>query len=118
MKKSKHTTGTKDDGSFMFLLNHFSEGETTPGRVARSFRINAGLTLSEVARLTKIPNTNLSKIENSKTPMTSKYAEKIAAVYGIHPAVILYPEGYSYVSKDYDLIRKKANNLRKMKEAI
>jgi transcriptional regulator with XRE-family HTH domain len=124
VKKEKSGKIQNDDGSFMALLDHYREGEVSPGRIAKSFRINAGLKLDDIAKLTKIPSTNLSKIENGKVQMTSKYAEKIAAVYGVHPATILYPEGYSFESRAYSEILKKANslrhriNVRKTKEAV
>lgn len=50
--------------------------------------------------------------------MTIYLVEKIAAVYGVHLAVILYPEGYSSVSSEYSKILKKANRLREDKEAL
>jgi plasmid maintenance system antidote protein VapI len=120
MKKEQKKKGkvTNDDGSFMALLNQYDSEAPTPGRIAKSFRVNSEFTLKEVSLLTDIPDTNLSKLENNKLSMTSQYAERIAAVYGVHPAIILYPEGYSDFSDVYMDISKQAQKLRREKEAI
>ena len=78
--------------------------EETPGKVVRAFRKNFELTLSDMEKLTGIPQSNLSAIENDKLDMGVRRAIRIAAVFGINPSLILFPKGYE--REDQTEIRK------------
>jgi len=65
--------------------------EETPGKVIRAFRRSFGLTLANIERLTGVPATNLSAIENDKLDIGVRRAKLIAAVFGISPSLILFP---------------------------
>lgn len=81
--------------------------EETPGKVIRAFRRNFELTLGEVEKLTGIPQTNLSAIENDKLDMGVRRATRLAAVFGINPSLILFPKGY---------VREEDKELRKIRK--
>src|SRR4051812_45369223 len=81
--------------------------EEIPGKVIRAFRRNFELTLREMERLTGIPESNLSAIENDKLDMGIRRATRIAAVFGINPSLILFPKGHE---------RKEEKELRKIRK--
>ncbi len=92
----------------------------TPGKTIRAFRRNFNLTLEDIAKLTGIPVSNLSAIEHDRIDLGLSRAVRIAAVFGIHPSLILFPEGYSRQSNQLiSKIRKNAASLieRKIKES-
>lgn len=92
--------------------------EETPGRVVRAFRRNFELTLGEMERLTGIPQSNLSAIENDKLDMGVRRATRIAAVFGINPSLILFPTGHKREEeKELRKIRKDAAALIEKKRA-
>ena len=105
----------KKNNSFRALLQKLDPSPSTPGRISRAFRKNFGLTLKEMEEITGIKEANLSKLENNKLEMTSQYAEKIAAVFGLHPRLILYPEGWDIKTEKYKSIAVKAQSLIKRK---
>ena len=93
----------------------------TPGNTIRAFRRNFGLRLEDVEKLTGIPVSNLSAIENGRIDLGLGRAVRIAAVFGIHPSLILFPAGYErYQTTTLTRIRKNAATLidkRRIKEA-
>jgi transcriptional regulator with XRE-family HTH domain len=92
--------------------------QETPGRVVRAFRRNFELTLGEMERLTGIPESNLSAIENDKLDMGIRRATRIAAVFGINPSLILFPKGHERKEeKELRKIRKDAAALIEKKRA-
>ena len=84
----------------------------TPGKTIRAFRRNFNLTLEDIEKLTGIPVSNLSAIEHDKIDLGLSRAIRIAAVFGIHLSLILFPEGYER-QKNVAItkIRKNAANL-------
>ncbi len=68
--------------------------QSTPGSIVRAFRKNFGLTLKNLEKVTGIDETNLSAIENNKREVGLKSAILLAAVFGIDPDQILFPNGY------------------------
>jgi len=91
--------------------------ETTPGKVIRAFRKNFHLTLAEVGTLTGIPQSNLSAIENDHMDIGVKRATLIAAVFGISPSGILFPEGFERDDeRELEKIRKRAAALIEKKK--
>ncbi|HXX81621.1 MAG TPA: helix-turn-helix transcriptional regulator [Thermodesulfovibrionales bacterium] len=64
----------------------------TTGEVIRMLRELKGWTQSELARRCGISATNISLLENEKVEIGKKRAEQIAKAFGIHPAIIMFPE--------------------------
>mgnify|MGYP001597204221 CR=1 FL=1 len=69
------------------------QADVTTGRVLRAFRRNFGFTLKDVEKLTGIHESNLSAMENDRKPVGHEAAEKLGAIYGLSPGLILYPNG-------------------------
>lgn len=91
--------------------------QATPGKVIRAFRRNFNLTLADVSTLTGIPQSNLSAIENEHMDIGVKRATLIAAVFGISPSRILFPEGYERDDeRQLEKIRKRAAALIEKKK--
>ena len=72
----------------------------TPGAVIRTLREMKGWTQEELSRRCGISATNLSMLENGHLDIGKKRAEKIALAFGIHPAIIMFPE---YEARDIEL---------------
>jgi transcriptional regulator with XRE-family HTH domain len=51
-----------------------------------------GWTQSELAARCGINPTNISLLENRKVEIGKKRAELLARVFGVHPAIIMFPE--------------------------
>jgi transcriptional regulator with XRE-family HTH domain len=62
------------------------------GEVIRMLRELKGWTQAELARRCGINGTNLSLLENDKIDIGKKRAEQLAKAFGIHPAIIMFPE--------------------------
>lgn len=90
----------------------------TPGKVLRAFRRNFGFTLEEVENLTGIKSPNLSAIESGKRPVGADTAIRLAAIYGLDPGLILFPNGTEILdSPQYRKIQRSAKMLRAKKAA-
>jgi transcriptional regulator with XRE-family HTH domain len=88
----------------------------TPGEVVRAFRKNFGFTIAEIGQLTGIGDTNLSAIENDSKELGVHRAQLLAAVFGINPAHILFPNGRSQ-EPELERVAQKAQELRQKKVA-
>ena len=55
-------------------------------------REKKGWTQEELARRSKISATNLSMLENDRIEIGKRRAEALAKAFGIHPAIIMFPE--------------------------
>lgn len=66
--------------------------EVSTGEVIRILREKKGWTQVELARRCGISETNLSMLENDRIDIGKKRAEQIAKAFGIHPAIIMFPE--------------------------
>lgn len=64
----------------------------TTGEVIRILRAKKGWTQEELARRSRISATNLSMLENNRLDIGKKRAEQLAKAFGIHPAIIMFPE--------------------------
>lgn len=64
----------------------------TTGEVIRMLRELKGWTQVELANRCGINATNISLLENEKVEIGKKRAEQIARAFGIHPAIIMFPE--------------------------
>lgn len=64
----------------------------TTGEVIRMLRDLKGWTQAELAKRCGITMTNISLLENDKVEIGKRRAEQIAKAFGIHPAIIMFPE--------------------------
>ena len=62
------------------------------GEVIRMLRELKGWTQKELAKRSKITETNISLLENEKVEIGKKRAEQLAKAFKIHPAIIMFPE--------------------------
>ncbi len=51
-----------------------------------------GWTQAELAKRSGITATNISLLENEKVEIGKRRSEQIAKAFGIHPAIIMFPE--------------------------
>ncbi len=64
----------------------------TSGQVINILREKKGWTQEELARHSGISATNLSMLENDRVDIGKKRAEQLARAFGVHPAIIMFPE--------------------------
>jgi transcriptional regulator with XRE-family HTH domain len=64
----------------------------TTGEVIRMLRDLKGWTQAELARRCGISATNISLLENGKVEIGKKRSEQLAKAFGLHPAIIMFPE--------------------------
>ncbi len=62
------------------------------GEVIRMLRELKGWTQAELALNSGISAPNISLLENEKVVIGKKRAEHLAKAFGIHPAIIMFPE--------------------------
>ena len=67
-------------------------GALTTAEVIRMLRELKGWTQVELAARCGISATNISLLENAKVEIGKKRAEQIAKAFGVHPAIIMFPE--------------------------
>ncbi len=99
------------------VLNEIDSKPTAPGELVRSARQRFDLTQEEVCGLTGLRRENLSALENGRVQMTAHYAELFGAVFGLHPASILFPNGQQERTGKLLAIEKKARELLRKKRA-
>lgn len=73
--------------------------ELSPGVVIRMLRELKGWTQEELADRSGVSPTNLSLLENDRVDIGEKRAVQIAEAFGVHPAIIMFPEYESAESK-------------------
>ena len=95
------------------ILNEIDPTPSTPGKTLRAFRKNFEITLKDLEDVTGVKESNLSALENDRVEMTSYYAERLGAALGIHPSLLLYPEGWVKVTPELADIEKRAKKLFK-----
>jgi transcriptional regulator with XRE-family HTH domain len=64
----------------------------TTGEVIRMLRELKEWTQADLSRYSGIAAANISLLENNKTEIGKKRAEQIAKAFGVHPAIIMFPE--------------------------
>ena len=64
----------------------------TSGEVIRILREKKEWTQQELARRSGISATNLSMLENDRIDIGKKRAQQLARAFGVHPAIIMFPE--------------------------
>ena len=95
-------------------LNDLLIKQTTAGRIIRAFRDNFRVTQREMSEVVGITETNLSAIENDRREIGVELATRLGAFLGIHPSLLLFPNGQdAEVSKHKDIIRKARRLLEK-----
>ena len=103
------------------MVDFFSlkQPDMTPGKVIRAFRKNFGFTLADIEKVTDIKESNLSAIENDSRPVGLDVAVRLAAVFGIDPSTILFPQGGMAALAEPELVKihKEASRLRENKRA-
>ena len=69
-----------------------SRAKLTTGEVILMLRELKGWTQEELARRCGINATNISLLENEKVDIGKRRSEQLAKAFGIHPAIIMFPE--------------------------
>ncbi len=88
-------------------------------KVIRAFRRNFGFTLADIEKLADIAESNLSAMENDARPIGQELAVRLAAVFGINPGLILFPNGTEILDKpELKKIHTRAVALRERKAAM
>lgn len=62
------------------------------GEVIRMLRELKGWTQTDLAKHSGINASNLSLLENEKIDIGKRRAEQLAKAFGVHPAIIMFPE--------------------------
>jgi len=65
--------------------------ERSPGDTIRILREIAELSQKDLERLTGIPQTTISAIENNRQNLGVERTKTFAKAFNVHPAVILFP---------------------------
>ncbi len=69
-----------------------SSASLSTGEVIRMLRELKEWTQEELATRSGISPTNLSALENDRVDIGKRRAEQLARAFGIHPAIIMFPE--------------------------
>ncbi len=77
----------KDD----FIPAEMHETLTT-GETIRMLRGLKGWTQEELSKKSNINSKNISLLENNKVDIGKKRTEQLARAFGVHPAIIMFPE--------------------------
>ena len=64
----------------------------TTGEVIKMLRELKGWTQEDLAMQSGITATNISILEHNKIDIGKKRAEQLAKAFGVHPAIIMFPE--------------------------
>lgn len=64
----------------------------TTGEVIRMLRELKNWTQLDLAHYSGITASNISVLENDKADIGKRRAEQIAKAFGVHPAIIMFPE--------------------------
>lgn len=73
----------------------------TTGEVIHMLRELKGWTQDELAKRTGINAANISLLEHNKVDIGKKRVELIAKAFGVHPAIIMFPE---YEAKEIEKV--------------
>ncbi|PWU20552.1 MAG: hypothetical protein C5B49_04080 [Bdellovibrio sp.] len=92
-------------------LQHLFIRNTTAGTIIRAFRTNFHITQKEMSEVIGVPETNLSAIENDRREIGVDLATRIGAFLGIHPSLLLFPNGQEAEIKKHKMIIQKAKRL-------
>ena len=81
--------GNKTTDEFVAAKQHAT---LTTGEVIRMLRELKGWTQEQLAKQSGLNAKNISLLENGRIDIGKKRAEKLAHAFGVHPAVIMFPE--------------------------
>ena len=95
----------------MKSMNNFFNHPTTAGKMIKAFRHNFNITQKEMAAVIGINESNMSAIENDRREIGVDLASRIGAFLGIHPALLLFPNGQKEVMFKYRDILQEAKKL-------
>lgn len=90
------------------VLHNILGEDLSSGEVLRALRVKLGISQDELQEITGIQRSNISALENDRTPMTSHYAILFGAALKAHPAEILFPNGKFEKTKEVLEVEKKA----------
>ena len=99
---------------FIELMNEVMDQPVTQGSLVKSLRKKFELTQKELEKITGITESNISAIEHNKVELGLKRAEMFAAVFGVHPTTLLFPNGKWEKSKNIKAIEKRAEKFLKL----
>ena len=80
---------TWNEADFLPAKKHI---QLTTGDVIRIMRELMEWTQNELAERSGISATNISLLENDRVEIGKKRAESLARAFGIHPAIIMFPD--------------------------
>lgn len=103
--------------SFKTVLYQLQNEKSTSGSLLKAFRKGLQLTQADLSSITGIHVPNISALENDAIPFTNHYADIFAAALGIHPRILLYPDGTFHKSEELRKIERRAQKLIKKKQA-
>ena len=93
---------------FEFIIKNYPSNLST-GTLINIRRKTLHLSLREISKVTGISTATLCRIENDVTQIDADAASRIGMAIGIHPVVILYPNGFG-ITKELKSIEKKAKS--------
>lgn len=64
----------------------------TTGEVIQILREKKGWTQEELAKRSGMHANNISLLENNRIDIGKRRAEQLAKAFGVHPAIIMFPE--------------------------
>jgi len=101
-------------------MSSFFIKETSTGGIIKAFRKNFNVTQKEMADIIGINESNMSAIENDRREIGTDLATRIGAFLGIHPSLLLFPNGQEEAMALHKDIQRKAKHLinEKLKKAI
>lgn len=100
--------------SMLDFLDENRDKKSTSGSIVKAFRKKLNLTQKDLEEITKISETHISAIEHNKIELGVKRAEMLAAVFGLHPSTLLFPNGKWEKSKEIIAIEKRASKYLKL----
>lgn len=100
--------------NFLDVMNEVLDKDITPGSLVRALRKKINMTQKQLADISGLKENNISAIEHNRIEVGLRTAEKLAAVFGIHPARILYPNLQKKKSKEIIAIEKRAQKFLKL----
>lgn len=92
-------------------MSNFFVKKTSAGKIIKAFRKNFNITQKEMANIIAITESNMSAIENDRREIGTDLATRIGAFLGIHPSLLLFPNGQEAAILKHKDIQKRARNL-------
>jgi transcriptional regulator with XRE-family HTH domain len=96
-------------------LDRFFLKKTTTGKMIKAFRKNFRISQKEMCEALEITESNLSAVENDRRRIGVDLATRIGAFLGLHPGLLLFPNGEEEALSQHRNLVKKAKVLQKKK---